>query len=61
MEAVFKRVKSNIRIGGKMSGVKNAISLGIDDKSGVLVFKDKAVDGILLVGDVVVLVFHWMV
>jgi hypothetical protein len=61
LKAVFERVKSNIRIGGKMSSVKNAISLGIDDKSGILLFKDKAGDGVLLVGDVVVLVFHWMV
>ena len=60
LKAVFKRVKSNIRVGGKMAGVKNTISLGIDDKSGVLLFKDKAGDGVLLVGDVVVLVFHWI-
>ncbi len=58
LKAVFKRVKSNIRIGGEMTGVKNAISLGIDDESGVLMFKNKAGDGVLLVGDVVVFVFH---
>ncbi len=58
IEAVFKRVISNIRIGLEMSGVKNTISLGIDDESGVLVFKDKAGNGVLLVGAVV---FDWMV
>ncbi len=60
MKAVFERVKSNIRIGGEMSGVKNAISFGIDDESGILVFKGKAGDGVLLVDDVGVFVFHRM-
>ncbi len=43
---------------GEMSGVKNAISLRIDNKSGILVFKYKTGDGVLLVGDIVVFAFH---
>jgi hypothetical protein len=61
LKAVFERVKSNMGIGLEMGGVKNAISLGIDDKSGILLFKYKAGDGVLLVGDVVVFVFHWII
>jgi hypothetical protein len=61
VKAAFKRVKSNIRVGGEMAGVKNAISFGIDDESSILLFKCKAGNGVLLVGDVVVLVFHWIV
>jgi hypothetical protein len=60
MKTVFERVKSNIRIGGEMGCVKNAISFGIDDESGILLFKCKAGNGVLLVDDVGVFVNHWM-